>query len=129
MKKELHRKDIMQCIEFGDYGNYANMIPRELLSINKDRHYAVIKFQYGNSKDRYIDLCCDFSDIDFATFGIKAHKEYILYTYYCGYGKSEPNIVILRSENEDNLIEYRDANAHLLPKDRRFSITNKIVID
>ena len=56
-------------IEFGDYGNFATMIPIDILEYKPDDYYKVlIRWKYSN-KDQTIDLWeRDDSLVDFESF-------------------------------------------------------------
>ena len=57
-------------IEFGDYDNFANMIPIDIVKHRPDDYYKVlIRWQYPNDK-RTIELWHSTdNDVDFESFG------------------------------------------------------------
>lgn len=62
-------KNVPIKIEFGSYGNFADMIPKEILKHRPDEYFKVlIRWQYPN-EERTIDLW-DTNDknIDFESF-------------------------------------------------------------
>ena len=57
-------------VEFGDYGNFADLTPEAVHLVNYDKHapiHAVVTYSYGDG--RTIDLCHDrLVEIDFESF-------------------------------------------------------------
>ena len=70
MKKIIKNNPIK--IEIGDYGNFATMIPIDILEYKPNDYYKVlIRWQYPNS-EHTIDLWNqDDKDVDFDSFNFK----------------------------------------------------------
>ena len=53
-------------LEFGDYGNFATLIPTKLV-ITKP-NYHIVRMSYGRNDIRTIDLCFSLEEVDTASF-------------------------------------------------------------
>lgn len=120
-------KDKYSKVEYGDYNTYANLKPIKLVEIDLEYGVAIIVFQFKDS-DKTITLCPQLTEIDLNSFGIISHIEYTLYLVDFGNGKAQSK-AILKSNNKQDLIEYKDNNQHIIPHNTLFTIGEKVIID
>lgn len=114
-------------VEYGDYNTYANLKPIKLVEIDLEYGVAIILFQFEDS-DKTITLCPQLTEIDLNTFGIISHIEYTLYLIDFSNGKAQSK-AILKSNNKQDLIEYKNNNQDILSRNTLFTIGEKVIID
>lgn len=120
-------KNVMEKTEFGDYGNIHELIPLEIIEIDKKTESIGIKYKYANS-DKYIELWTKFKNVNLTSFGIKHHKEYVLVKGK-SYDFSATQTIVLTTTDPKIIEEYKKANKDLLPKNWEFSMYTQIIID
>ena len=120
-------KDKYSKVEYGDYNTYANLKPIKLVEIDFEYGVAIIVFQFEDS-DKTITLCPELTEIDLNSFGIISHIEYTLYLVDFGNGKTQSK-EILKSNNRQDLIDYKNNNQDILSRNTLFTIGEKVIID
>jgi len=120
-------KDKYNKVEYGDYNTYTNLKPIKLVEIDMEYGIAVIVFQFEDS-DKTITLCPKLTEIDLNSFGIISHIEYTLYLVDFGNGKAQSK-EILKSNDRQDLIRYKDNNQNILSRNTLFTIGEKVIID
>ena len=104
---EIVKKNVAMRVEFGDYNNWAILVP-EALKLTKmaDKIYAIITYNYGLNDKRTIDLCeHEIVNIDFNSFSTTFEKE----LKKLGYKSSEVQF------HKNKLYIIKDKNGKIVP--------------